>query len=33
MKKLLIALIALFGITAGASAQKMNLSLSYGGCR
>lgn len=31
MKKFLIALIALFGVAAGASAQKMNLSLSYGG--
>ena len=31
MKKLIIALIAMFGITAGASAQKMDLSFSYGG--
>lgn len=31
MKKFLLALIAVFGITAGANAQKMNLSVSYGG--
>lgn len=31
MKKLFIMLIAAFGIVSGASAQKMDLSLSYGG--
>lgn len=31
MKKLLIALIALVTVSAGASAQKMNISASYGG--
>ncbi len=31
MKKLLLVLIAVVGLSAGAKAQKMNLSLSYGG--
>lgn len=31
MKRILIALLAVIGMTAGANAQKMNLSVSYGG--
>ncbi len=31
MKKIMIVLLLLFGLTTSASAQKMNLSLSYGG--
>lgn len=31
MKKLLLALVAVIGMSVGANAQKMNLSLSYGG--
>lgn len=31
MKKLLVALVAVLGLSFGAQAQKMNLSLSYGG--